>query len=183
MNTSKAAVVASAILGKLLSIIGYCGALFFLIGIIVFLSDFDPAPFIVCVIFMIGFILLIIKGSQIKRRIKRFKRYVSLISTQHMTSLDNIAASTSQSIDFVRNDLQKMIDKKFFANASINMSTNEIIIGGMMASAPVSASAPQQAQTAIQSETEMFTCSGCGASGTKAKGVLGSCDYCGSTVK
>jgi predicted PurR-regulated permease PerM len=139
---------------------------------------------LVLVFLLIAFgIFLIFKGYQIKQRIKRFKQYVSLISTKNMTSLENIAASTSQSLDFVKKDLQKMIDKKFFANAAIDVAANEVVIGGKTTSAATSVSAPQQTQTAAQSKLEKFTCSGCGASGTKPKGALSNCDYCGSTVK
>ena len=183
MNTSKAAVVVSAIFGKISSISGYVFGAFGFIGFIIESTEKrESSGFIIAFIFIALGILLILKGSKIKRRIKRFKRYVSLISTQQMTSLENIAASTSQSIDFVRNDLKKMIDKKFFANASINAATNEIVIGGMVAQ-PISVATAQQKQATIQSDVEMFTCSGCGASGTKTRGVPGNCDYCGSLVK
>ncbi|MCL2760580.1 MAG: hypothetical protein FWD70_02910 [Desulfuromonadales bacterium] len=37
--------------------------------------------------------------------------------------------------------------------------------------------------SATQPELETFTCPGCGASGTKPKGVPGNCEYCGSAIK
>jgi len=180
MNTSKAAVAVSAIFGKISSVLGYAFGLIGIIGFSVEISENrETSGFVIAVVFTALGVFLIIKGVQIKRRIRRFKRYVSLISTQQMKSLENIAASTSQSVDFVRNDLQKMINKKFFANASINAVTNEIVIGGMAAQ-PVWPAPAQNTQYAVQPEFEMYTCSGCGASGTKQKGVPGSCDYCGS---
>ena len=183
MNTSKAAVGVNAVLGKVSSIVGYflgaCG----LIGLAVEISENrESSGFVVGFVFVAVGVFLILKGAQIKRRIKRFKRYISLISTQQMTSLENIAASTAQSVDYIKKDLQRMIDKRFLVNASINVATNEINIGGVAASA-VSAANIYEANTEANSEWEMFTCSGCGASGTKTKGVPGNCDYCGSLVQ
>ena len=182
MNTSKAAVAANAVLGKLLSIAGYVLGTFFLLPTV--FGTFDDAGIIIFALIVVALcVWAVIKGMQIKRRIRRFKRYVSLISTQQMTSIDNIAANTSQPVDFVKIDLQKMINKKFFVNASIDTAANEIIIGKKMASAPSSPSASVNVQNSTQAEIEVFTCSGCGASGTKTKDVPGNCDYCGSVVK
>ena len=182
MNTSKAAVVVSAIFGKILSIAGYSSAILGIVGLIVELSGGLVSGDVVFAFFFLALgVFLIFRGSQIKRRIKRFRRYVSLISLQQMHSLEQIAMSTSQSGDFVRKDLQKMIDKKFFANASINAATNEIVICGM-GSQFASQAHTQQSGPTMQSEQEKFTCPSCGASGTKPKGVVGNCDYCGSFV-
>jgi hypothetical protein len=179
MNTSKAAVVVNAILGRVASLVGYIGGFFFLLGTVALLSTSDTSSLPVSLILLAIFGVLIFKGSQIKRRIMRFKRYVFLISKQNITSLDSIAANTSKSVDFVRKDLQVMIRKNFFVNATIDTATNEIIIAG--STAP-SASAPAQAQPNTQLEAEVFTCPGCGASGKRHKGVPGNCDYCGSLI-
>jgi hypothetical protein len=95
-----------------------------------------------------------------------------------MSSLESISLSVSRPLDFVKNDMQKMIEKKFFANASINTSTNEIIIKNAAFMAQVN-----KLNNAAQNELEVFTCPGCGALGTKAKATMGNCDYCGSPVK
>lgn len=186
MNTSKAAVVASAVLGKAASIIGYILGPITLPIIMFGLSDMDSPGAVPAMTFLVILLALsvfsIIKGSQIKRRIRRFKRYVSLISAQHMTSLDAIAMSTSQSVDFVRADLQKMISKRFFANAAINTATGQIVIGGMPP-APPPTYAPRPAQTAAQAEMVTYTCSGCGASGAKPKSAVVNCEYCGSLIQ
>ena len=182
MNTSKAAVVVSAIFGKILSIAGYSSAILGIVGFIVELSGGLVSGDVVFAFFFLALgIFLIFRGSQIKRRIKRFRRYVSLISIQQMRSLENLAVNTSQSVDFVRKDLQKMIDKKFFANASINLATSEIVICGTTSQVASQAHA-QHSPTTMHSELERFTCPSCGATGTKTKGVVGNCDYCGSFV-
>ena len=184
MNTSKVAIVTSAVFGKVASITGYFFAAVFILILVLGLFDNSQEILGVWMLIPLAFsIFLITKGYKIKQRLKRFKRYVSLISTQHMSSLENIAVSTAQSADFVKKDMQKMIDKKFFVNAVIDEAAKEIVIGGKTASAPASVSVSRQTQTTEQSELEKYTCSGCGASGTKPKGTLSICEYCGSTVK
>ena len=176
MNTSKVTVVANAVLGKILSIIGYVLGTVSLIGVIGTLMEAEIGGAILALVALIASVFAIIIGIRIKKQIKRFKKYVALISLKQMTGIENIAANTNQSVEFVRDDLQKMIDKNFFANALIDMAANEIIIGGSTAAAP----APIQVTQQLEMET--FTCPGCGASGTQPKGIHGSCDFCGSTV-
>jgi hypothetical protein len=180
MNTSKAAVVASAVFGKIASIIGYALGVLGVIMLLGSMQESDSEGIVITLVFLAIAVFAIVKGSKIKRRIKRFKKYVALISGGQMTSLDNIAASTLQSVDFVRNDLQKMISKKFFANATIDLKSNEIIIGGHKTSAQTVSQGSRQNGTPV--ETEAFNCSGCGARGIKTKGQPHSCDYCGSAV-
>ena len=174
MNRSKVAVVASSALGKIASVVGYVLGVCSLLIIFIGFSDLDANGAVAAVIllsFVFAFsVFLVAKGIQIKQRIKRFKRYVSLISNQQMTSLDNIATEVVKSVKYVSDDLQMMIRRKFFANATINSATNEIIIGGA-----------QGAGSTLR-EMEVYICSGCGASGAKPKGEAVRCEYCGSAV-
>lgn len=178
MNSTKPRITAGIILGKLLSIIGYGWIGFWTIGLIVGLSDaelkYQGIYFIIVVFMMLLGLILIIPGLKIKRRIKRFRNYVALISAKRLTSLDLIANSMNQSVDFVRKDIQKMIDSKYFKDAYINRDTNEIII----------AHAYSQAADRPQSAVEMqsVTCSGCGAANTKPKSEAANCEYCGSPL-
>jgi len=174
MKTSKAAVVANSAFGKIVSIIGYIFGPLMLLVLLFGLPEEDTVgTAVICIILIAFSVLAIIKGVQIKRRVKRFKQYVSLISGQQMTSLENIAASTNQTVDFVGNDLKKMIKSRFFAQAKIDTAANEIVIGG-------TATRPKRSQT--QTELEDYICSGCDAQGSKPKGSGGICDYCGSPV-
>jgi len=153
------------------------GLSLFMLLVALFEMDEKDASVLIALLLLLALcVFSIAKGAQIKRRIRRFKRYVSLISAQGMTSLESIAASTKQSLDFVRNDLQKMITKKFFAHAAIDFATDSILIGGSGAS--VAASPP--AQTHAPAEYEPFACPGCGATGKKMKGIPYDCEYCGS---
>lgn len=191
MNTSKTAIVASAIMGKLRSIVGYGLGTFALVFLLVGLTMPKDSGTIGVIVFMaiifVGCVFLVISGAKANKRIKRFKRYVSIISKERMNTLDGLASATSQSVDFVTNDLQTMIDKKFFANAHIDLRTREIIIGSEAASAAAAASTaaaePVKVQTDTKPETEHVKCPGCGAANSKTKGTASTCEYCGTSIK
>lgn len=188
MNTSKAAVILNSILGKVLIIIGYVIGAFFLLGLIISIVNNSTSStnriviFFMSSAFLFLAVLLIIQGSKIKKIIKRFKKYVGLISMKNMTSLDSIASSTSQSIDFVRNDIQRMIDKRFFAAAYIDTNKNEIVILNPNMNA-------QQIQTNYNiykntaQKVEQIMCSGCGANNLIRKGIASVCEFCGAPLK
>ncbi len=179
--TSKAKVAAVTLWGKLLSIIGYAIIIFYLIGFFAIITDstepLDSSGWTVLFVFLFIFIgiglLLIIPGYKIKKRLKRFRTYVAIISAERITSIDLIALKLNQSVDFVRNDLQKMIDKKYFANAYIDKENNEIVIAGL------SFDSSDEREIA---NPEVVQCKSCGAMNTKQMGSAAQCQYCGSSI-
>lgn len=182
--TSKAKVTAVTLWGKLLSIIGYVIIIFFIIGFIGVIYEISDAnmtgsaqnlaALIVTVLIFVSIgVFFILQGLKIKKRLKRFRTYVRIISTERITSIDLIALKLNQSIDFVRNDLQKMIDKKYFANAYIDKENNEIVISGL------------SFDTSDEREItnpEVVQCKSCGAMNTKQMGSAAKCQYCGSSI-
>jgi len=177
MKKSKAVVALSSILGNVLCIIGCILGAFVLLALILEIADvyetgtsFDAI--LISIVVLAACVVAVIAGTFIKRRVKRFRQYVSLISLQRLTSIKSIAAHMSMPADFVRNDMQKMIGQRFFANASIDLVTDEIIV--------TAATLPTQGGIV---EYEVFSCPGCGARGSRIKGMLGYCDYCGFPVK
>ena len=177
MKRSKAAIVLNSVLANVLCIVGYILGALIIIALILEVADvyetgvsFDAI--LLSVVVLAACVIAIITGTLIKRTIKRFRQYVSLISLQRLTSIPDIAARVSKSADFVRKDLHKMIGKRFFANASIDMLSDEIIVNA--------GALPVQGGPV---EYEVFQCSGCGARGSRIKGGLGYCDYCGFPVK
>ncbi|MCL2527500.1 MAG: hypothetical protein FWE42_03695 [Defluviitaleaceae bacterium] len=196
MSTSKVSVAVSTIIGKILSIIGYTTAVIGAIVVLVSLYDGDTDGAIaVAIVFLIPALPFIIGGARIKRRIKRFRIYVSLIASGN-TALEAIAAHTSRPLAFVRNDILKMISKRYFTNAFIDHRTNTVVVnrpvhppGGFQpfnSNLPppvVPVSPPPQGGGGFQIMHDEYTCGGCGSSGTKQRGAVITCEYCGSGIK
>jgi len=177
MKKSKAAIILNSVLANVLCIVGYILGALVAIALILEVADvyetgasFDAI--LLSIVVLAACVIAIVAGTIIKRSIRRFRQYVSLISLQRLTSIRDIAARVSKPVDFVRKDLQKMIGKRFFANASIDMLSDEIIVNA--------GALPVQGGPV---EYEVFQCSGCGARGSRIKGGLGYCDYCGFPVK
>ncbi len=97
-----------------------------------------------------------------------------LISVKHFTSLDLISNSVNQSVDFVRKDLQKMIDKKYFKDAHIDIENHEIVIAHTFSENPT--------QSKISVEVQPVRCPCCGADNAKQNGDSSACEYCGSPL-
>lgn len=177
MNSSKVNIAISKIVGKILSIVGYASLFLGVFGLIFELTyedGVDSAGLILGVFFVVIGAFCVFKGHQIKRRIVRFRKYVALISIQKMFSINDIASATMQNPAFVINDLQTMINKRFFVNAIINRATGEIQIAGLQA---------KQSEETAHIQLEAFTCHGCAATGAKPVGGNTTCDYCGSYIK
>lgn len=187
MNQSKATVVFSGIMGKLRSIAGYFLGIFSIIVFLGFLVSEDPvssedrsALIFVFIIFALA-LYLIYSGSKVKRRIKRFKRYVGLMSNEHMTSIQALASATGQTVDFVIKDIQTMIEKKFFANAWLDLNRGEIVLGHNFQNAKAPTRTQAQPQAA-QARMEVVQCSGCGASNNVEAGKVTRCEFCDTAV-
>ena len=177
MKKSKAAIFLNSILANVLCVVGYLLGALVIIALILEVADvYDTGvsfdAILISIVVLAACVIAIVTGTIIKRSIRRFRQYVSLISLQRLTSIPAIAARVSKPADFVRKDLQKMIGKRFFANASIDMLSDEIIVNA--------GALPVQGGPV---EYEVFQCSGCGARGSRIKGGLGYCDYCGFPVK
>lgn len=176
-QTSRSAIVISRILGTLSSIIGYTIVIIF--GIPLVLGAFKDAGSIIFVLICLAIAaVLIVNGIKIKKTIKRFKKYISIISVENQTSLENIASICSQSIDFVTNDLQKMINKKYFTNAYIDKSTNEFVL---QKKNHITENNVMKKDDAV--ELMVVTCKSCGASNSVPKGMVTECEFCGTAIQ
>jgi len=178
MKSSKAAIAVYRVRGRIASIFGYTFGGAGLIALPQFLFGFDGtepdagmAAFSAAIL-LIG-ALAVMRGVQIKGRIKRFRRYVDLISTQQMTSIGGLASNIRKPSDFVQKDLQTMIDKRFFTQTSINVATGEIIIHGMN----------NASLTPEPERLRVVVCKGCGATSQVVAGKVAECAYCGSLLQ
>jgi len=174
---SNLTIIEHKIMGFLANVFGY--TLVFIFGLTLLFGKLKDAPSIISVIiFIILGTLLIICGIKTKKRIQRFNTYISIISLENQTSLENIASSCSQSIDFVTNDLQTMINKKFFINAYINKNTNDFVMKNKNIIGE-----NNTAKKAEKLETRTVTCKNCGASNNITSASAVECKFCGSKIE
>lgn len=184
MNTSKVSVLASEFLAKILKIAGYVDCVFFAVGLLAILTsaDSDAGSRVLAVIifglFIAVGVFLIKKGNKIKRYVQRFRMYIGLISSGNVSAIDEIANRTNQSYDFVKKDLQSMIDKKYFANAYIDSYSNRIIV--ILPEGVMHFTDENVDKTSV--DAEVVNCRGCGAANVIQKGTVGTCEYCGAPI-
>ena len=194
MKPARSSVGTSAVISKLLRIIGYIVGAFFLLVTIALAStgeDTGGAVFIF-IFFVVPFVLLIIQGHRIKNRIARFKIYIQIMTLQNTGSLQVFATQTNRTLIFVKKDVMTMIHKRYFVNAHINFSTMELVFAGSTPQpilpsggfphTPPMGPRPHAVPGQPAAQPESFICGGCGASGTKMQGVSVTCEYCGSVA-
>jgi len=191
-NKAKAAVIVSAIIGKVQLIIGIAITLLFGLMIIGLLTDGEfrssmgvGGAIFIFLFFALG-IWLILLGKKRSKLIKTFKSYVSRLSTDPTGSIDQLASSSSTSVDIVNKNLNEMIKKKYFVNAFIDKDRNCIIFPHYSQSQTQTQTQGTLNRTQTQNQAIEFatvSCKGCGATNKVAKGSVGECDFCGSQIK
>lgn len=191
MNNSKVAVAVSKTVSIVQMLCGIAALFMFGICTIVYLTDKEFASetgiafLIVCLAFDALGVWLITLSRKKTKLIKEFKKYVTAISHDPNGYIPDIAASLGTSEDVVKNNIELMIEKKFFSNAFIDKNSNCIVLANRQAVQAVSTAPSYNAANTSAFEAEMVTvkCSACGGINTIAKGQCGECDYCGSAIK
>jgi hypothetical protein len=162
----------------IMSILFVIGVPLFLLGLLtlfsllVFADEQDALTIGLALFLIMAGILPIYSGMRVRRRIKRFKGYVSLISGQGITNLERLVGYIDKPEDFIRKDIKDMIYRGLFANATIDLLNDEIVIASKE---------DINQYTAVN--TEKYNCSRCGGLGIRQAYRKSNCEYCGSVVK
>ena len=72
--------------------------------------------------------LLIYMGIRTKMTLSKFKEYAEYLSEDPTGSIDKLAAKTGETVEEVRDNLQRMIDKRYLVGAHIDDETNSIML-------------------------------------------------------
>lgn len=183
MKGSEAVVAINIVIGVVQIVFGVLFAVFGLFCLLT-MNGIDGADIFLVLVFGGGGIWMLIAGIKRQKLIKLFKQYKAIIANSLNGSVANIARTTGAAENIVMKNLQKMIDKKFFNKAYIDLKSGCILFQdqqqraqGTQNSAPVR----QSGQPGIQMMT--VTCKGCGGVNRIAKGQVGECEYCGAPVK
>ncbi|MEG2364872.1 MAG: 5-bromo-4-chloroindolyl phosphate hydrolysis family protein, partial [Terrisporobacter sp.] len=82
----------------------------------------------VLVLFFVGSIGLLLKGLNVRKRLKRFKTYVRCIDDNSYFLIDDLARFVKEKKSFVLKDLRKMIDLGMFLEGHIDEEKTYFII-------------------------------------------------------
>jgi hypothetical protein len=116
------------VLSTLLTVFGSIGSIGLLIAIIV-LSIIGYSLRINTMFNIISFILLpcfitsmglLLNGGRIRKRLKRFKRYISQLHNRNYCMINELSSVTGRSVKYIVKDLQKMIDIGMFPEGHID---------------------------------------------------------------
>ncbi len=109
---------------------------------------------------------------------EKFKKYISIVINNKETSIDNITAYMNISCEEVVRDLQTMIDKGYFLNAYVDLSSREyepINVNGSSSLNEVQEEKPKM---------KVVVCRNCGGNNTNTilEGEVSECEFCGSPL-
>ena len=162
----------------MVTICGFVCLVFSLLGLAVSFSEgFGRDDVSMITFFIIAGISLILLGNSMTKNAGKYKKYLSIIVNQNITSIDNIAAANTVSYDVAKKDIQKMIDNGYFSGAYINDGTRELVL-------PQNRHAENTLQNDYEQnvQTKVVTCKSCGARNTVVVGKTGECEFCGSPI-
>lgn len=135
-------------------------------------------------------IFLLVSARKKFMLLKQFKRYVAAVSNVPNGSIPLLAAYLGVPESEVRENLETMIKNKYFANASIDSGSNCVVIANRQNTAadptkPMHPDSRAYTVPGTSQSIEMVTvkCKGCGGINTLQRGMVGVCDYCGSSIK
>lgn len=181
MNKSKVAIAVSQVIEKIEMIAGMGWFLFFMLGVIIAITDDqqEGAAFVIIILIMGALGLpVFFAGKKRKKMRLEFKKYVAQLSIDPTASLENIAGATGTSVDVVKSNLQYMIKKHFFTDAYIDEKNNQLVLPSMTQRAQQE----QQIQKIQKIQYVTCNCPNCGGINKIAKGTVAECDFCGSPL-
>ena len=77
---------------------------------------------------LLAFLVLGGKGSSMRRMAMRFQEYVRCLHGRTYCQLEELAAAVDQSVRFVRKDLKKMIEKRWFPQGHLDRQETCLIV-------------------------------------------------------
>lgn len=192
-NQTKTKLILSTIVEKVQLILGIVIVLFFGLMTVAGLTDeelsSDKAFTVVMVVMDLIGVLLIVLSAIRHQLIKNFKKYVAMLSNDPSGSISNLASALGTEEETVIKNLDKMIKKKYFANAYIDRDQNRLCFPNREQAPSTDTDSyqgdlnepPQSAPTAAQMTT--VVCKGCGGVNAVQKGCVAECEYCGSSIQ
>lgn len=168
------------ILQNIKIIFSVCFIVFFALSVIVGIYGKYTDMVIVSIIFIAIGIYIIFSSRRKKKFINIFRLYVSVLRNDPSGSIDNIATQLNTSVDVVKLNLEKMIQKRYFRNAHINYHSNQLFILGVTTKIdPFKVTGNTDINT---SQYIVFKCKNCGGSSKIYENSENECEFCGTPI-
>lgn len=137
-----------------------------IVFMIIFPSKIIILSFILpCLLTFLSFFILAWDYYQYSQLKKLYRRYVAILSTEPVKTVGRIAQLTGASEQAVRENMAKMLQRKFFVNAYVNQA-GEVVV-------------PDTTGTADAAQIISRTCPSCGGVNQVVKGKACKCRFCG----
>ena len=183
VRTTRQAIFVALVCGTFLLILGVPPAIMYLTDK-EFAAEVGVAFLITCLVLVSFGVWLFVVAGMYSYELKKFKKYVAVISKDPSGYIPNIAATLGTSENDVKSNLEIMIKKGYFYSAFIDENSNCIVFANIQTTQTAPTSTNVSAKVPKVPGVEMVTvkCSGCGGINTIVKGQTGECDYCGSAI-
>lgn len=165
------------------------------IGLILWLKFIMNKPsayniFVSMLLFILPGLLLFIKGLNLKKDAARYEKYIELITSYGVVSIDTIASESSLGYAKTAKELEGMIRIGYLENAYIDHGNRMIILNKIGSNMFVVNKHQQNASkenTPVRSEpkkkpSKVIVCNSCGGKNVVLKGATVECDYCRSPI-
>lgn len=123
--------------------------------------------------------LLIFNGIKSKKEFRRFKKYRALIIDHQMTSIDDIATAMGSNYGSTKRDIKKMINKGYLDGVYIDEASKRVVLPKQYYNINMKSDINNIKQN---SDAQVITCKGCGATNKVSDGFVGECEFCGSPL-
>lgn len=169
------------ILQNIKIIFGVCFIVFFALSVIAGIVGKYTDVVIVSLLFIAIGIYIIFSSWRKKKFINKFRLYVSILRNDPSGSIDNIASQLNTSVDVVKLNLEKMIQKSYFRNVLIDYDNNQLFIPGV--TAKINPFSRNTGKTDINSSQYIvINCKNCGGSSKVYENSDNECEFCGTPI-
>ena len=180
MRKNKITLAVASIKRKLQFICGLLLIPFSLIGLCFYLPDpnhYGVGLIVFMIVLLLIGLLLLFCSFRTKKLISQFLLYVNILSNQSSMSIYDLSQTVGIPEMKVKQELQTMIDRRYFANAYIDHSKKCLVF-------PLMEQADKQEHNALDDELYVaVVCPICGGSNRVVSGKNNRCMYCGNIIR
>lgn len=135
--------------------------------------------------FLTGGAVLIYFGRKMQRDGLKYKKYISIVVNNGITSIDEIASAVPCTYEAAVADLQKMIEIGYFSYAYIDSGSRRLVMPGYSSDEENTDDDGMDivGERPSVPEQKIVTCSSCGARNKVTEGRISECEYCGTPLQ